>query len=238
MPRKHTHRVDSTAVEAIIGYTFSDKGLLEQALTHRSFLNEHTATSHNERLEFLGDAVLQLVATRELYDQYPDEPEGKLSLYRSNIVRTEFLADRAEELELHLHLRASTGQEREVKKGGIRSLLANITEAVIGAIYRDGGFAPANTFILTHVLTDITSFLASTATQDPKTTFQELVQREQQVTPEYTLTAATGPDNDRLFTLGVSVKGAIIAEGTGKSKQEAAQKAAQKALDEYQKDDK
>ena len=98
---------------------------------------------------------------------------------------------------LHLHLRASTGQTEEVRKGGVRSLLANTVEAVIGAIYRDGGLDPASSFILGHILTDIPGYLASTPAQDPKTAFQELMQRERQVTPAYRVTAATGPDNDR-----------------------------------------
>ena len=231
MPKKYAHDIDHSAVESAIGYVFSDKHLLTCALTHRSFLNENDAEEHNERLEFLGDAVLQLVATRELFNQYPDETEGVLSLYRSRLVRTEFLADAARKLGLHEHLRASAGQTQSVQDGSTPSLLANTAESIIGALYRDGGFDTAATFILNHILTDITSYLTSSPAQDAKTALQELVQKQRRITPTYEVLSTHGPDNDRTFTVGVNIGSATAAEGTGRSKQEAEQDAAQKALD-------
>ena len=234
MRKKRGQSVEIAAVESAIGYVFSRKDLLEQALTHRSFLNEHQSTGHNERLEFLGDAVLQLVATRELYDLYPDEDEGTLSLYRSRVVRTEFLADASERLGLRAHLRASAGQGQVISRGGARSLLANVAEAVIGAIYRDGGFNAAASFILSRVLVNIPNYLASTPALDPKTELQELVQRDRQVTPTYTPLKSFGPDNDKTFVVGVRIGNDVIAEGSGHSKQEAERQAAERALETYE----
>ncbi|MDE0243391.1 MAG: ribonuclease III [Candidatus Kaiserbacteria bacterium] len=233
MRKKSVREIDTAVVESAIGYTFSDKNLLTSALTHRSFLNEHKAVEHNERLEFLGDAVLQLVSTQELFNRYPDESEGDLSLSRSRLVRTDFLANAAKDLGLHEHLRASAGQTQEMQKGVVPSLLANTTEAVIGAIYRDGGLGSATAFILEKVLTDIPGFLAATPAQDAKTALQELVQQQQQITPTYTTLATNGPDNERTFTVGVQIGDTVIGKGEGHSKQEAEQRAAQQALDNY-----
>ena len=215
-------------VESAIGYEFINKEILLQALTHRSFTNEHREAPNNERLEFLGDAILQYVATNTLYTTYPESDEGGLTVYRSLLVKTEFLAQAAERLSIEPYLRVSAGQRKEMERVNT-SVLADVIEALIGAIHLDGGLMPTEKFIHAHLLVNIESYLKEVPFQDPKTALQEHVQQESGVTPEYIVLREGGPDHDKDFTVGVKIAGEIIAEAMGKSKQEAAQKAAEKA---------
>ena len=217
-------------LEETLGYSFADSALLMTALTHRSFSNEHKGVSHNERLEFLGDAVLQFVSTTELFSLFPNVPEGVLSNYRSLLVKTEYLLAAAERLSLREYFRVSEGQKRDLREGAT-PFLADGVEALIGAVYLDGGLTAARSFILTKVVVDIQAHLRDTPLQDSKTVLQEYTQRERHITPEYSLVKETGPDHDRMFTVAVHVGTDEVATAEGKSKRKAEQLAAQRALD-------
>lgn len=232
--RKSQDTVPIEAVERMIGYSFTNKTLLTQALTHRSYTNEHKEEVHNERLEFLGDAVLQFISTEELYRRYPDVAEGELSVYRSLLVKTDFLVAVAEALDLPSHLRVSAGQKKDLKTTSV-ALFADAVEAVIGAIYLDGGLESAKTFVFDTILRDIQEYLARTPLRDAKTALQERTQQDIDITPEYVVLREHGPDHAKIFTIGVHIGGTMYAKGIGKSKQEAAQKAAKQALEEYEK---
>ena len=233
MPKNDKHTNDMVQVmERNIGYHFNDSTLLLQALTHRSYTNEHQDTVHNERLEFLGDAVLQFTATRKLYVLYPAVPEGDLSVYRSLLVKTDFLLRVAESLDIPKYLQVSTGQKRDVNTVST-ALFADAVEAIIGAIYLDGGLEPAEQFIFDKVLTDIQGYLSQVPRQDAKTALQEHTQQAFDITPEYVVIEESGPDHAKTFTIGVKIGDTIHAQATGKSKQEAAQKAAEATLKQY-----
>ena len=221
-------------MEGTIGYRFSDKNVILQALTHRSYTNEHQGTAHNERLEFLGDAILQFTATRTLYTLYPDVAEGELSVSRSLLVKTEFLLQAAEKLEIPAYLRVSSGQKKDLNTVST-SLFADAVEAIIGAIYLDGGLEPAEQFIFDKVLVDITGYLSQVPLQDAKTALQEYTQQEFDITPEYVVLDESGPDHAKTFTIRVKVGDTMHAQAVGKSKQEAAQKAAEETLKQYKK---
>lgn len=208
---------------------FKNKALFDQALTHRSWINENPKRREsNERLEFLGDAVLELVVTEYLYNKLPDKEEGYLTALRANIVNTKNLASLARQLKLGESLFLSKG---EVDGGGRdnSSLLADTTEAVIGAIFIDQGLDQAKTFILKNLLANLNKKLAEPL-KDPKSTLQEYCQSQKFETPKYQLVKEVGPDNARIFTVAVKVDGNILGEGTGKSKREAEQYAAEVAL--------
>ena len=222
----------NTDMETMIGYSFTDGTLLTRALTHRSFSNENDGAPHNERLEFLGDAVLGFITAAELYGAYPDEPEGTLSLYRTMLVRKEFLFRVAGALSLHDHIRVSGGQKKEITHAGM-PILADAVEAIIGALYLDGGLPAAERFIRTFVLADMEAYLAETPMRDAKTALQEIIQRDTRRTPEYVLLGETGPDHRKTFTVGVKIGGAVVAEASGPSKQDAEQKAAEKMIATY-----
>ena len=233
MPSSDTQEsIDIRSIEKNIGYVFTDKNLLLQALTHRSYTNEHKEENHNERLEFLGDAVLQFITTQKLYILYPDTLEGELSMCRSLLVKTNFLVTVAETLELPKYLRVSTGQKKDLKTVST-ALFADAVEAIIGAVHLDGGLKAAETFIFKKVLVNIQEHLSQMPLQDAKTELQEYTQQELDITPEYIVLHEAGPDHAKIFTIGVKIGDAVYAEASGKSKQEAAQKAAQKALDKY-----
>lgn len=216
----------------ILNYTFKDKALLEKALTHRSFLNEAKVDESNERLEFLGDAVLELIISEFLYNERPDEPEGHLTSARSAIVRTETLALLAQNLKLGESLRMSRGEE---KSGGRNntSLLANTTEAIIGAIYLDGGFEAATSFVSNHLFPLAKQILKGDL-KDSKSLLQEKVQELGYSSPVYTTVSEVGPDHDKVFTVSVAVQDQVLASGEGKSKQAAQQDAAGNAILVYQ----
>jgi ribonuclease-3 len=213
-----------------LGLTFQDISLLERAFIHRSYLNEHPklGLEHNERLEFLGDAVLELVVTDYLYRHYPN-PEGDLTNWRSALVKTESLAAVAEQLGIAQYFKLSRGEA----KGNARShalISANATEALIGAVYLDQGYDTAKQFITDHVISRLADILETGAWLDPKSRFQELAQEQYGLTPNYRVLEESGPDHDKIFTIGVYVGDKLFGKGEGSSKQAGQQGAAQAAL--------
>ena len=211
---------------------FNDPSLLELALTHRSWVNEHAGESGtNERLEFLGDAVLEFVVSDHIYREFSDKEEGFLTALRANIVNTKNLATLAERLEVGQDLKLSKGEEQ----GGGRnnaSLLADLVEAIIGAIFLDQGFAEAEKFIKENLLHDLDVKLAQPL-KDAKSRLQEAVQAKGLSAPKYKVVAEAGPDHDKEFTIEVSVEGKVLGEGKGKSKSAAEQEAAEAGLVNY-----
>lgn len=213
--------------------TFQNQALLTTALTHRSALNENlsTSTESNERLEFLGDAVLELATTQFLFDRFPDEPEGTLTAYRSALVKTTTLADVATDLGFGDKLFMSKGEE---STGGRTnpSLLADTFEAVLGALYLDQGFQAVVPFLETHLFPRFDAIQSQRLFKDAKSQLQETVQAQGSAAPVYQVVSEEGPDHDKNFTVQVLVDGKIIGVGTGRSKQQAQQAAARAALGE------
>ena len=223
---------DFAAFASMIGTQFTNLDLLVEALTHRSYLNENRehAGGHNERLEFLGDAVLELAVTRFLFDKYPQKPEGELTAYRAGLVNTVSLAESAQKLALGDYLLLSKGEAKDT--GRARDvILADAFEAVIGAVYLDQGYDAAERFIANQLYGKIDDVIRNRAYQDAKSRFQEAAQEKKGTTPRYLLKDEVGPDHDRTFTVGVFLGDAEVAAGTGHSKQEAEQSAAQAALE-------
>jgi ribonuclease-3 len=222
---------DISNFEKKIDVEFNDKQLIATAFTHRSYINENPDidTGHNERLEFLGDAVLELVITRYLYDKYPKKPEGELTAYRSSLVNTVSLAESSEALEVNDYLLLSKG---EAKDGGRarQHILANAFEAIIGAIYLDQGYDTAEKFIAGTLYGKIDEIVKEGLWRDSKSWVQEKSQEEVGVTPAYAILDETGPDHDKNFVAGIYFAEELIAKGKGKSKQEAEQNAAREAL--------
>ncbi len=222
---------DLPQLEARLGHHFAHPALLIEALTHRSYLNEHRehATGHNERLEFLGDAVLELVSTDFLFKKFPEHTEGDLTSYRAALVNTVSLAESSRALGVDAFMLLSKGEAKDT--GRARDvILADAFEAIIGALYLDGGYRAAADFICTHVCAKIDAVVAARAYQDPKSRFQERAQEKRGVTPVYETLAETGPDHDKRFTVGVFLGDVEIARGEGTSKQDAEQAAAENAL--------
>lgn len=219
--------------EKRIGYTFKDKKLLIQAVTHRSFINEHqrSGLSHNERLEFLGDAVLELVVTDYLYFKYKDKTEGELTAHRAALVNAVTLAEVASDLHINDLLLLSKGESRDTGKAR-QTILADAFEGVIGALYLEGGYDVADKFISKNLLTRTEEVIKRGLLKDAKSKIQEKSQEIFGVTPAYKILKETGPDHDKKFLVGVFFAGDKIAEGEGRSKQEAEQKAAQRALED------
>lgn len=218
-----------------LGVTFNDIDLLLTAFTHRSYLNEHkkTVKEHNERLEFLGDAVLELVVTEYLYTKY-DEPEGILTNWRSSLVRTESIGAAATKYGFEPFLRLSRGEKRGTERARAQ-ILANSFEAVTGAIYLDQGYEAAKRFITDSILSTLEHILASGSWMDSKSHLQELAQSQETATPVYKVMNEDGPDHDKTFTVGVYVNDQLRGQGTGPSKQAAQQQAAEGALAFYRK---
>ncbi|HEY4478288.1 MAG TPA: ribonuclease III [Candidatus Paceibacterota bacterium] len=217
-----------------IGVTFKDINLLKQACTHRSYLNENknAGLEHNERLEFLGDAVLELAVTSFLFHKFPNKNEGDLTAYRSALVNTNSLGRVANALGVNDYLLLSRGEERDT--GRARSIiLADSIEAIIGAIYIDQGFDASAEFINKHLLKliNIEEIIEKKLWMDAKSRFQEKAQEVTGFTPSYKTLKEMGPDHEKMFTLGVFLGDVQVALGTGLSKQEAEQKAAEKALE-------
>lgn len=212
---------------------FKDVNLLITAFTHRSYLNEHrkSVSEHNERLEFLGDAVLELVVTEFLYTNYA-EPEGILTNWRSSLVRTESISAAASSLGFEDFLRLSRGEKRGSDRARAQ-ILANTFEAVIGAVYIDQGYEAARKFITENLLSTFDQILASGSWMDPKSQLQEMAQAKEMATPMYKVMDETGPDHDKTFTVGVFIDNKLHGQGTGPSKQIAQQKAAEAALVTY-----
>jgi ribonuclease-3 len=218
-----------------LGFEYKNIDLLVTALTHRSYVNEHkkSVSEHNERLEFLGDAVLELAVTDYLFRNY-SEPEGTLTSWRASLVRTESISEAGDKLGFEPLLRMSRGE----KNGSTRArqqILANAFEAVIGSIYLERGYADSADFIDKHILSKLDNILASGSWRDPKSHLQEVSQRIDGFTPQYRVLEEVGPDHDKVFTLGVFVGDKLMGKGTGPSKQIAQQDAARAALEAYEK---
>ncbi len=221
-----------------LGFEFNDINLLVTALTHRSYVNEHreVVKEHNERLEFLGDAVLELVSSDFLYRNY-DEPEGIMTALRAALVRTESIGDAGKELGYEPLVRLSHGE----KNGSERAhdvILADCFEAVIGAIYLDQGYEEAKEFISKHILVKIDEILEEGTWRDPKSYVQELAQKIDGETPVYRTLKEDGPDHDKVFTVGVYVGNKLLGTGSGHSKQEAQTEAAREGVKKYRTENK
>jgi ribonuclease-3 len=217
-----------------LGFEFTNLDLLITAFTHRSYVNEHrkSVSEHNERLEFLGDAVLELVVTDFLFNNY-EEQEGILTSWRASLVRTESIGDAGVKINYEPLIRMSRGE----KQGGERArqqILANAFEALIGAIYLERGYADTEVFIKKHICSKLDLILKEGSWRDPKSHLQEVMQRADNVTPQYVVVDEVGPDHDKVFTLGVYSGAKLVGKGTGPSKQSAQQEAAKTALEKYQ----
>ncbi|MBP9827583.1 ribonuclease III [Patescibacteria group bacterium] len=224
-------RKNITQLAEVLGVPYKADGHLEQAVVHRSYLNEHGdfPLAHNERLEFLGDAVLELVVTEHLYLTYGN-PEGELTTWRSALVNGDSLADIAIELGIEPYLYLSKGEERDANSKARRYILANAMEAVIGAVYLDFGWDIAKTFVMKHVVSKLTEIIEKRTYIDPKSRFQEAAQSVASVTPSYKVLEESGPDHAKLFRMGVYLGKELVAEGSGSSKQEAQISAAENGL--------
>jgi ribonuclease-3 len=223
--------MDFSVFEKSINITFKDTELLKQAFTHRSYLNEHKGSKmeHNERLEFLGDAVLELVVTDFLYKKFPKKSEGELTAYRSALVNSTTLATVAEKLNMNSFLLLSKGESKDTGRAR-QFILANTFESVLGSIYLDQGYAVSEKFVAENLFPMLDEILHTKSFIDAKSQFQEKAQEKVGITPSYKLVKETGPDHGKVFTVGVYIDGEMIATGDGKSKQDAEQEAAKKAL--------
>ena len=212
--------------------SFKNPDFLKQALVHRSYLNEHPdfPVGHNERLEFLGDAVLEIVVTEFLYLNFKDTDEGDLTNWRASLVNSKMLHVIAEELNLEDFLYLSKGEAKDKNKKSRQYILANAVEAVIGAIYLDQGLDVAKTFILKNIVSKLDEILRSESYLDPKSRFQEEAQEKKGVTPHYEILNEEGPDHAKIFTVGLYIGDELIVKGNGSSKQEAQVEAAAKGL--------
>jgi len=213
---------ETAPLEKRLHYTFKDSSLLIQAITHRSYLNEHADfnSPHNERLEFLGDAVLEIIVTEHLYSHYKN-PEGELTAWRSALVNAKTLADIGDELGFEEFLLLSKGEARDEKSKARMYILANAMEALIGAIYLDGGLKAAKKFIDAYILSRLDTILKEKLYIDPKSKFQETAQDKMGLTPSYKVLEESGPDHQKEFTVGVFLEKELVAVGSGTSKQEA-----------------
>ncbi|MSU45109.1 MAG: ribonuclease III [Candidatus Zambryskibacteria bacterium] len=223
--------MDFTEFQNKISITFKDLSLLTQAFVHRSYINENkqSGLSHNERLEFLGDAVLELVITDFLYKKYTDKAEGELTAYRSALVNADTCAKIATSLEMGDYLMLSKGETKDTGRAR-QYILANALEALIGAIYIDQGLEKAHEFIEKNFTPMIESIISAKSFIDAKSLFQEKAQEFDGVTPSYKTIKETGPDHEKKFTVGVYVGKDLVGTGEGESKQDAEQLAARAAL--------
>lgn len=222
---------NSENLENKIGITFSNKNLLKEALTHRSYLNENPAweLKHNERLEFLGDAVLELAVTENLFNKYPESDEGELTSIRAALVNYQTLSKLAKEINLENHIILSKGGAKETERAK-DVILANAFEAVIGAIYLDQGYEETVKFIKKFVLKELPEIISKKLYKDPKSELQEIAQEKMKITPHYIVMSETGPDHEKVFETAVYFGEKQVALGKGFSKQEAEVEAAREAL--------
>jgi ribonuclease-3 len=222
---------DLEKLEQTLGVTFHDKDTLRQALVHRSYLNEHAdfRLGHNERLEFLGDAVLELVVTEYLYQNY-ENPEGELTNWRAALVNADMMASICSTLEIEDYLYLSKGEAKDKDSKARHYILANAIEAVIGAIYLDLGWDEAKDFIHRTVLVKLPEVLHNQLYIDPKSRFQEAAQEKVGVTPTYKVLSEEGPDHAKKFEIGIYIGKELVAKGTGTSKHEAQVAAATEAI--------
>jgi len=222
---------DFSTFEKKLGLKFKNKDLLMQAFVHRSYLNENPDfhLNHNERLEFLGDAVLELIVTEELYLSYPEKAEGELTNWRAALVNAKMLTSVAEELGFNEFLLLSRGEAKELGKARAY-ILANTIEALIGSIYLDSGYEPVEKFIKKYLIKNLSNIIKTGSYKDSKSHFQEEAQDRVGVTPVYKVIKEWGPDHQKNFTIGVFLGDELVAEGEGSSKQEAEENAAKEGL--------
>lgn len=223
---------DLKNLEKKLGFVFKNQALLNEAVTHRSFLNENPEWPfpHNERLEYLGDAVLELAVSDFLFKKYPDVDEGKLTSYRAALVNYQMMARVAKEFGLEDFLLLSKGEAKDNGKAR-EVILADSSESLIGAIYLDQGYEQAANFIANNVLPHLDHVIEEGLYQDPKSLLQEIIQEDKKVTPTYRVIEETGPEHQKNFLVGVYFEDELIAEGPGTSKQEAERQAAEKAIE-------
>jgi ribonuclease III len=223
--------MDLKAIQERIGLVFDNDVLLQQALTHRSYINEHgdDSISDNERLEFLGDAVLDFLVGDMLYQRFPDMPEGDLTRLRAALVRTESLAELARDIGLGQALRMGKGEESSGGRERVTNLCATF-EAVVGALYLDQEMKAVRTFVTPHLDNLLQQILADSRDRDARSRLQEWSQAEHNLTPAYRTVSASGPDHQKEFVVEVVIGERSVAHGTGRSKQSAAQSAAREAL--------
>lgn len=217
--------------EKAVGIIFKDENLLQQAFVHRSYINENPKyhLNHNERLEFLGDAVLELVVTDYLYKSYSDKPEGDLTLWRAALVNSQSLSQLAGQLNMGDYLLLSRGEAKDTGRGR-QYILANVFEALIGAMYLDQGYESARIFIEKNLLPELKTIIAQKLYRDAKSRFQEEAQERAGITPTYEVLKEWGPDHDKRFQIGVFLDKELYGAGEGASKQDAQQKAAEDGL--------
>lgn len=221
---------DISLLQKKLGVSFKDENLLRQSLIHRSYLNENPGEEleHNERLEFLGDAVLELIVTEYLYRNHPN-PEGDLTSWRAALVNSQMMAEVANDLRINDFLFLSKGESKDTGRAR-QAILANTLEAIIGAVYLDSGYQKAKEFVEEHIMARLKRVLEQKLYRDAKSFFQESAQEKVGFTPIYRVLSESGPDHARYFRMGVYLKEELIAEGAGNSKQEAEQQAAKNAL--------
>lgn len=221
-------------LEAAIGFSFENKNLLKESLTHRSYLNENSAWpfSHNERLEYLGDAVLELVVSEALFKKFPKAPEGQMTVLRAALVNYQMLGAVAAGLHLDDFIFMSRGERADTSKAR-EVILANAIESLIGALYLDAGLEAVGRFAERFILTRLPEILETKSYRDSKSELQEIVQEKLKVTPTYGVLEESGPAHQRTFRIGVYFGEELIAEGAGASKQEAEVEAAKKALEKH-----
>lgn len=214
---------------------FKELNLLKQALVHRSYLNENNDLpyGHNERLEFLGDAVLEIIVTEYLYHQFPDTPEGQLTNWRASLVNAKMLYQVASDLNIEKYLKLSKGESKDKNKKSRQFILADAVEAIIGAIYLDQGYLKAQEFVKKNILTKLKEILENQTYLDPKSRLQEKAQEIKGITPHYEVLKEEGPDHDKIFTVGLYLEKELVSSGLGSSKQEAQVEAATQALKKF-----
>lgn len=223
---------DFSNLEETIGVKFKNINMLRQSVTHRSYLNEHPdfELRHNERLEFLGDAVLEIIVTEILFNEFEDTPEGDLTNWRASLVNYKILADIANELGIEKYLYLSKGESKDKNSKARQIILANAMEAVIGAIYLDQGIKPAKKFVKNFIISKLDNILKNKLYLDPKSKFQEKSQEIFGKTPHYKVLSESGPDHDKEFIVGLYLDNEFISQGKGSSKQEAQVVAAEQGL--------
>jgi ribonuclease-3 len=226
--------LDIAALGKAIGVRCKNKNLYASAVTHRSYLNEEPSWphEHNERLEYLGDAVLELAVSEELFKRFPTWPEGQLTVLRAALVNYQFLARVAEDMGLNRFILMSRGESRDIGKAR-EVILANAIEAVIGAIYLDQGFSACRAFAEKFIISRLDEILKNGSYRDAKSELQELIQDKTRITPAYRVLGESGPAHKRVFRIGVYFGEKLIAEGEGASKQEGELEAARNALVKY-----
>jgi len=223
---------DFSKFEEVVGVKFKNIDLLRQAVVHRSYLNEHSdfELGHNERLEFLGDAVLEIAVTEYLYNNFPDTPEGDLTNWRASLVNSKMLAIVANEIGLEKYLYLSKGESRDANSKARQYIIANAVEALIGAIYLDQGMEMAGEFVAARMLSKLDNILSKELYLDPKSKFQEKSQEVNKTTPHYKVLHESGPDHDKIFEVGLYLDNELIAKGKGSSKQDAQVSAARNGI--------